>query len=87
MDRRIRRGIGRSGNAGVLRWHRRNAPAVRTRICEGLGFRGIELDEKRNVANEGVISAISRVTVRVIRTDEEQMIRALVVRRARTSNC
>ena len=34
-----------------------NAPAVRARICDGLGFLGIELDEKRNAANEGVISA------------------------------
>jgi acetate kinase len=40
-----------------------------------LGFLGIELEEKRNAANEGVISAAaSRVAVRVIRTDEEHMI-------------
>jgi acetate kinase len=52
-----------------------NAPTVRARICDGLGFLGIELEEKRNAANEGVISAAaSRVAVRVIRTDEEQMI-------------
>ena len=52
-----------------------NAPPVRTRICEGLGFLGIELEEKRNAANECVIStAASRVVVRVIRTDEELMI-------------
>ena len=52
-----------------------NAPAVRARICDGLGFLGIELDEKRNAATEGVISAAaSRVAVRVIRTDEELMI-------------
>jgi acetate kinase len=58
-----------------------NAPAVRTRTCDGLGFLGIELDEKRNAANEGVISAAaSRVTVRVIRTDEERMIAKLVCR-------
>jgi acetate kinase len=51
------------------------APIVRTRICEGLGFLGIELEEKRNAANEGVISIdASRVMVRVIRTDEELMI-------------
>ena len=49
-----------------------NAPAVRARICEGLGFLGIELEEKRNAANDGVIStAASRVAVRVIHTDEE----------------
>ncbi len=52
-----------------------NAPTVRARICDGLGFLGIELEEKRNAANEGVISAAaSRVAVRVIRTDEERMI-------------
>jgi acetate kinase len=52
-----------------------NAPAVRARICDGLGFLGIELEEKHNAANEGVISAASsRVVVRVIRTNEEQII-------------
>jgi len=52
-----------------------NAPAVRARVCDGLGFLGIELEEKRNAANEGVISAAaSRVAVRVIRTDEELII-------------
>jgi acetate kinase len=52
-----------------------NAPSVRARICEGLGFLGIELEEKRNAANECVISpAASRVAVRMIRTDEELMI-------------
>jgi acetate kinase len=52
-----------------------NAPTVRARICDGLGFLGIELEEKRNAASEGVISAAaSRVAVRVIHTDEEWMI-------------
>ncbi|MFZ0759607.1 MAG: acetate/propionate family kinase [Candidatus Sulfotelmatobacter sp.] len=52
-----------------------NAPAVRARICDGLGFLGIELEEKLNAANASMISAEpSRVAVRVIRTDEEQMI-------------
>ena len=45
---------------------------VRARVCDGLGFLGIELEEKRNAANECVISAAaSRVAVRVIRTDEK----------------
>src|SRR5271165_827296 len=58
-----------------------NAPTVRARICDGLGFLGIELEEKRNAANEGVISAAaSRVAVRVIRTDEERMIAKTVCR-------
>jgi acetate kinase len=52
-----------------------NAPAVRARICHGLGFLGIELEDEHNEANEGVISArTSRVAVRVIRTDEERVI-------------
>src|SRR5208283_3278416 len=52
-----------------------NAPIVRARICDGLGFLGIELEEKQNVANADVISTnASRATVRVIRTDEELMI-------------
>jgi acetate kinase len=58
-----------------------NAPKVRARICDGLGFLGIELDEKRNATNEGAISAAaSRVAVRVIRTDEELMIARTVCR-------
>jgi acetate kinase len=58
-----------------------NAPTVRARICDGLGFLGIELDEKRNAANDGVISApASRVALRVIRTDEDLMIAKLVCR-------
>jgi len=57
------------------------APTIRARICDGLGFHGIELDEKRNAANEGVMSAAtSRVPVRVIRTDEEYMIAETVCR-------
>jgi acetate kinase len=58
-----------------------NAPTVRTRICDGLGFLGIELEEKRNAANEGVISAVAgQVAVRVIHTDEELMIARTVCR-------
>jgi acetate kinase len=49
-----------------------NAPKVRTRICDGLGFLGIKIEEKQNASNESVISAANgRVTVRVICTDEE----------------
>jgi acetate kinase len=52
-----------------------NAPAVRARICDGLAFLGIEIEEKRNATNAGVISAsTSRVSVRVMHTDEEVMI-------------
>lgn len=56
-----------------------NAPQVRARICEGLGFLGIALDEKRNAANESVISATAGgVAVRVMRTDEERTIAEMV---------
>ena len=49
-----------------------NAPVIRARICAGLEFLGIEIEEKQNAANAGVISASAgRVAVRVIRTDEE----------------
>lgn len=52
-----------------------NAPAVRAQICSGLGFLGIDLHEGRNETNEGLISmATSRVSVRVIPTDEAFMI-------------
>jgi acetate kinase len=52
-----------------------NAPTVRARICEGLEFLGIKLDEERNAANDSLISsAASRVAVRVIHTDEQLMI-------------
>ena len=52
-----------------------HAPTVRARICNGLDFLGIELEEKRNAANAGVISTnAGRVAVRVIHTDEELMI-------------
>lgn len=52
-----------------------NVPAVRARICEGLEFLGIEIEEKLNASNAGIIStATARVTVRVIPTDEERVI-------------
>jgi acetate kinase len=58
-----------------------NAPTVRARICAGLGFLGIELEEKLNLANAGVLSAeTSRISVRVIQTDEEWMIASMVCR-------
>jgi acetate kinase len=57
-----------------------NAPAIRARICDGLGFLGVELDRKRNAKNAAVISPDSaRVKVRVIRTDEELMIARSVI--------
>lgn len=56
-----------------------NSPDIRARICEGLGFLGIELDERRNAVAQVVISRQGKpVTVRVIRTDEELQIAASV---------
>ncbi len=58
-----------------------NSPSVRARICEGLGFLGIELASNRNAKNAQVISKDSSpVTVRVISTDEELMIARSVAR-------
>jgi len=52
-----------------------NAAAVRSRICEDLGFLGIDLDESANRVHGDIVSApASRVTVHVIRTDEELVI-------------
>jgi acetate kinase len=66
-----------------------NAPEVRARICDGLGFLGLELNAARNGERAAVISADNaRVTVRVIRTDEELMIARSVcnVLKAGTAN-
>ena len=58
-----------------------NCPSIRARICDGLGFLGIELNEAGNAENAPVISApAGRVTVRLIRTDEELMIARSVCR-------
>jgi len=52
-----------------------NAHPVRARVCEGLDFLGIKIDENRNTKNAELISSdASRVPVRVIHTDEEVMI-------------
>jgi len=52
-----------------------NAPKIRAKICSGLQFLGLELDEVRNSKNSDVISADhSRVAVRVVPTDESSTI-------------
>lgn len=61
-----------------------NAPEVRARICRGLEFLGLELDDDLNAAGAPVISTeSSRAVVRVIRTDEELMIARIVYRMLR----
>jgi acetate kinase len=57
------------------------APAIRARMCEGLAFLGIRLDQAANRAGAAVISnPDSRVTVRVMHTDEEIQIAQSVCR-------
>ncbi len=61
-----------------------HAAVVRARISQGLTFLGVTLDRARNVAHRPVISAASsRVTVRVMTTDEETMIARSVLRTLR----
>ena len=58
-----------------------NAPHIRERICDGLGFLGIALHHGRNSKNAPLISRdAGRVKVRFIRTDEELMIARSVCR-------
>ena len=52
-----------------------NSAVIRSRICEGLGFLGVAVEESLNTAGAGVVSKEgSGVTVRVIPTDEESQI-------------
>jgi acetate kinase len=50
-------------------------------VCRDLGFLGVRLDPSANAASAAVISASdSRVAVRIIPTDEEQMIARIALR-------
>jgi acetate kinase len=56
-----------------------HSPEVRSKICDGLAFLGIELDEIKNRNNDPVISTkTGKVTVRVIETNEQLMIAKMV---------
>jgi acetate kinase len=59
-----------------------NAAPVRKRICDGLDFLGIVIDENANSGHAPCIStgAEASVAVRVIRTDEEVVIAASTIR-------
>jgi acetate kinase len=59
-----------------------NAAPVRQRICDGLEFLGIDIDENANRRHAQCIStgAAASVAVRVIRTDEEVVIAAATIR-------
>lgn len=54
-----------------------NIAEIRSRICSGLEFLGIELNQKKNNINSFKISASKRTAVYVIKTDEEYMIALL----------
>jgi len=53
---------------------------IRSRICSGLEFIGIEIDEERNNINSPLIATDNAtVDVRIINTDEERMIEKTVI--------
>lgn len=57
-----------------------NSPVIRSRICKGLEFLGIEIDEEKNKTNNSLITTNkAKVAVRVIHTDEEKMIAKTVI--------
>jgi acetate kinase len=52
-----------------------HAPAVRRRICNGLAFLGVDIDDRLNDADAPLVStSASRVAIHVIPTDEELVI-------------
>jgi acetate kinase len=58
-----------------------HCPPIRERICDGLGFLDLALDPTANACDAAIISMPdSRVTVRVIPTDEERVIAEATVR-------
>lgn len=57
-----------------------NCASIRSRICMGLDFLGIKLNEESNALHEAIISrSKAKVRVRVVSTDEEMMIARLVL--------
>lgn len=64
-----------------------NSATIRARICNGLEYLGIKLDEKKNLENAGTISSMNGpVKIYVMRTDEEAIIASWVVRMIRPLN-
>lgn len=56
-----------------------HSPEVRSQVCEGLNFLGICIDENKNRSNEAIISSpSSKVTVRVMPTNEQLMMAKMV---------
>jgi acetate kinase len=63
-----------------------NAPEIRARVCRDAAWLGIALDEAANASGSSVVSApASRVSVRVVATDEERMIALHTLRLLRRS--
>lgn len=59
-----------------------NSALIRARVCERMGWMGIDLDHARNASNARVVSSeLARTTVMVIPTDEE----AVIARAARAA--
>jgi acetate kinase len=64
-----------------------NSPVVRARICGGLRFLGVEIDDAANgTGDERISRADSRVAVYCIPTNEELMIARLVYRHTRAGD-
>ncbi|MGD9714400.1 MAG: acetate/propionate family kinase [Thermomicrobiales bacterium] len=60
-----------------------NAPEIRGRICDGLGYLGIEIEDRANGAGDSLISTPeAAVTVQALASDEEVMIARHVLRLA-----
>ena len=55
-----------------------NSPVIRERVCRGLGFLGVDLDDGKNATERGravdLATESSRVRVMLIATNEERMI-------------
>ena len=56
-----------------------HSPEIRARICKGLAFLGIAINEKNHHGNQVLISnPKAKVAVMVMHTDEEEMIAKIV---------
>ena len=63
-----------------------NSRLIRERVCEGMGWIGLELDRERNARNDTVISThLSRARVMVVPTNEELVIAREAKRLAATA--
>jgi acetate kinase len=47
---------------------------IRARVCEGLSYLGVEVDSEKNNQNSEIISKEGTITIRVLHTEEEQII-------------